>query len=136
MSMRWFLAPGLCVALAAVAAASGGSEERFLPDPNKAAIETEDLVPSVNGKYRVLLRKLYMPQDEASYHRFWDFGMWQGTAYGQYANLPVGYWVYVYPNWYIWRDLANPNATLPPGKLPPAPDPQKQLQIEGIPLTK
>jgi hypothetical protein len=132
MSMRWFIAAGLCVAIAAVAAASGDSEERFLPNPNKASVEQPPPLPSVNGKYRVLLRKLYMPQDEVSYRRFTDFGLWQGTAYGQFNDLPVGYWVYVYPHWYIWRDLVNPNAKLPPG-LQPQPVPPGKLGIELLP---
>ena len=25
-------------------------------------------------------------------------------AYAGYRDLPTGYWVYVYPNWYIWGE--------------------------------
>jgi hypothetical protein len=136
MSKRWFLAPGLCVALAAVAAASGGSEERNLPDPNKAVVEEAPSLPTVAGKYRVLLRKIHVPQDKASYGLFTDYGMYTGDSWAGYINLPAGYWVYVYPHWYIWRDCVNPNATLPPGKRPQAPGQLQKLEPDLIPLER
>ena len=129
MSMRWFLALGLCVALAAVAVASDSSEDRNLPNPSKAVVEQAPSLPSVNGKYRVLLRKIYVPQDTQAYGKFADYGMFTGNAWAGYNNLPPGYWVYVYPNWYIWRDCVKPNATLPPGKV-------QQLQLESPPLDR
>jgi hypothetical protein len=57
---------------------------------------------SVNGKYYNLLITLYVPQDQASYGNFYDWGYYTGTSYAGYNNIPPGYWVYVYPNWYIW----------------------------------
>jgi hypothetical protein len=57
-----------------------------------------------NGKYKHLLRVLLLPGDQASYNQFTDFGYWSGTAYGGATDLPLGYWVYVYPRWFIWRD--------------------------------
>ena len=57
---------------------------------------------SVNGKYSNLLMTLYVPQDQASYGNFYDWGYYTGTSYAGYNNIPPGYWVYVYPNWYVW----------------------------------
>jgi hypothetical protein len=57
---------------------------------------------SVNGKYYNLLSTLYVPQDQGSYGDFYEWGYWSGTSYAGYSNLPAGYWIYVYPNWYIW----------------------------------
>jgi hypothetical protein len=57
---------------------------------------------SVNGKYYNLLMTLNVPQDQASYGNFYDWGHYTGTSYAGYNNIPAGYWVYVYPNWYVW----------------------------------
>jgi hypothetical protein len=59
---------------------------------------------SSSGKYRELLHVLYLPQDKASYQEFSDYGHYTGTAYAGYNNLTPGYWVYVYPRWYIWKE--------------------------------
>jgi hypothetical protein len=70
-----------------------GTPETTTPDVTTA---------SVNGKYYNLLSTLYVPQDQEGYGNFYDWGYYSGTSYAGYSNLPVGYWVYVYPNWYIW----------------------------------
>ena len=57
---------------------------------------------SVNGKYYNLLTVISVPDDRGSYGDFDDWGYYSGTSYAGYSNLPAGYWVYVYPNWYIW----------------------------------
>jgi hypothetical protein len=42
------------------------------------------------------------PGDRASYGEFNDYGIWgPGEWAGQLQ--PRGYWVYVAPNWYIWK---------------------------------
>jgi hypothetical protein len=74
-----------------VAAPPGGSPQS--PDMTMA---------SVNGKYYNLLMTLNVPQDQASYGNFYDWGYYTGTSYAGYNNIPAGYWVYVYPNWYVW----------------------------------
>ena len=56
------------------------------------------------SRHSRLLRRLYLPNDQQTYTRFRDWGRWEGTTYGGFTNLPPGYWVYVYPYWYIWRD--------------------------------
>lgn len=60
---------------------------------------------SVNGKYYNLLKTLNVPGDQGSYGSFYDWGYYSGTSWAGYNNLPPGYWVYVYPNWYIWGNM-------------------------------
>src|SRR5262245_1879304 len=67
----------------------------------------------VQGKYRVLLRQIRAPADRATYSEFKDLGLRQSTEWQGQRDLPVGYWVYVYPYWYIWRDLAGPAGPKP-----------------------
>lgn len=70
---------------------------------------------SVNGKYSHLMSSIRVPEDKASYGLFRDFGYWSGTNYGGHRQLPPGYWVYVAPTWYIWRDSdQSPSSNLDP----------------------
>lgn len=59
---------------------------------------------SVNDKYSHLLRKIAVPEDQPGYGDFYDYGYWSGTSWHGHTDLPPGYWVYVFPHWYIWRD--------------------------------
>jgi hypothetical protein len=58
----------------------------------------------VKGKYRNLLTKVAAPGDRASYKDFSDYGWYSGTSYKGRRDLPQGYWVYVYPYWYIFGE--------------------------------
>jgi len=70
---------------------------------------------SVQGKYSRLTQVLTCPQDQASYGNFSDYGYWGGGAWcGQTGE--AGYWVWVTPNWYVWKNQEAPN------KPPPTPD--------------
>src|SRR5436853_3060652 len=60
---------------------------------------------SANGKYAMLLKQIAVPQDTETYGIFADSGYWQGTEWAGFKDLPQGYWVYMKPYWYIWRDL-------------------------------
>lgn len=57
----------------------------------------------VHGKYTGLLRKFEADGDFLHYGPFRDWGRWTGSVYQGNVDLPTGYWVYVYPNWYIWE---------------------------------
>jgi hypothetical protein len=76
-----------------------------------AGLETKLTVPklmekaSANGRYRELLHVLYMPTERANYTDFSDYGMSATPNYGPYNGLATGYWVYVHPRWYIWKEL-------------------------------
>lgn len=56
------------------------------------------------GKYQNLLRRIKVPQDKQNYALFHDYGFFEGDSWAGYNNLPKGYWVYVYPHWYIWEE--------------------------------
>ncbi|MCH2102041.1 MAG: caspase family protein [Planctomycetes bacterium] len=62
---------------------------------------------SVNGKYEGLLRKIEVRFDFLENGSFSDYGRWNAKQYKGHANLPPGYWVYVYPNWYIFGNQSN-----------------------------
>jgi len=62
---------------------------------------------NANGKYLNLLYVLDMPKDREAYGGHCDWGYWTGTAWGDYTDLKPGFWVYVYPKWYIWGSRAD-----------------------------
>jgi hypothetical protein len=78
------------------------------PDP--VLVEaSSDLLPEVEkarvgGRYRMLLTMLKAEQDRAAYSDFCEFGFSAVPKWYEHTELPAGYWVYVYPYWFIWRD--------------------------------
>ncbi len=60
----------------------------------------------VHGKYVNLLYIIPAPEDRAEYGEFCDWGYWTGTEYADCKNLKPGFWVYVYPKWYVWERLS------------------------------
>ncbi len=58
---------------------------------------------SVGGRYSVLLHVLHVPKDREEFGEFRDWGRWNGTEYEGIQNLSPGYWVYVYPYWFVWE---------------------------------
>ncbi|MHC4819056.1 MAG: hypothetical protein ACYTF8_13475, partial [Planctomycetota bacterium] len=86
------------------------------PRPVALAPDAALLKARVNGKYRMLLRQIRVPDDHKRYGVFKDFGVYPALAkYQGHKNLPAGHWVYVHPTWYIWRDLAKKKWTRPWG---------------------
>jgi hypothetical protein len=67
---------------------------------------------SLGGKYRTLLKKVHARFDYLSYGAFSDYGYSKTPEYHGQTGLPEGYWVYVYPWWYIFKD-AKENANVP-----------------------
>ena len=71
----------------------------------------------MNGRYEGLIQTMYCPQAEPEYGSYNHYGYWEGGDYicdDQYAE--AGYWVYDYPNWYVWgydnyQDDAQSDAT-------------------------
>lgn len=59
-------------------------------------------VASQGGKYSQLLRMVEVEPDFLKYTAVKDYGYDETGSYAGYDSLPEGYWVYVYPNWYIW----------------------------------
>jgi Ca-activated chloride channel family protein len=74
--------------------------------PRLSATEAREKA-TVGGKYADLLDKLHVPDDLQNYGEFREFGYWSGTSYAGREGLPPGYWVYVYPDWYIWARAAR-----------------------------
>jgi hypothetical protein len=95
-----------------------------VPAPAPAPVPANLQKASVNGKYMNLLRVINVPQDKAQYGDFSDYGHYTGTSWAGFDNLPVGYWVYVAPDWYIWEKETpkGPAAPPAPGPNPNAPD--------------
>ena len=57
---------------------------------------------SAYGKYRGLKQKMKCSQDRTKYGNYKDSGYWKGGPWcGERGK--AGYWVYAYPNWYVWR---------------------------------
>jgi hypothetical protein len=74
------------------------------PD-NKATSDAAPAKARVGGKYAKLLRRLKVPQDRQSYTDFTDYGQYPATDYAGYTKIPEGFWVYVYPYWYVWGEM-------------------------------
>jgi hypothetical protein len=61
-----------------------------------------------NKKYSKLLRKFNVEVDRLEEGMFSDYGYWEGAAkYGGHTNVPAGYWVYVYPDWYVFEKTTD-----------------------------
>lgn len=60
---------------------------------------------SMHGKYSDLLHVIEVPEDKAGYSILCDWGYSLCDAYAGNADLEPGFWVYVYPNWFVWRKL-------------------------------
>jgi hypothetical protein len=72
------------------------------------AVEETPAAPAARrNQYRTLLKVLEIPDDGKTYGDFCDFGYWTGTSYAGHDELPPGYWVYLAPNWYIFKDDAS-----------------------------
>ena len=83
--------------------------ETVAPATPPAELSANDarIKATVDGKYRRLLKKIEVRSDVETYGEFQDYGQWDGTSYSGHSDLPTGYWVWVYPNWYIWGDDAK-----------------------------
>ena len=66
---------------------------------------------SIGGKYRKLLKVLNRPLDKSTYKEFIEYGYKPyGLRLGTWA--PAGFYVYVYPKWYIWKEI-TPQQNIP-----------------------
>jgi hypothetical protein len=99
----------LVLGLLALALPAQGDEAARPSRKAPAALPLEKALKKarVNGKYEMLLRQFKVPKDYERYADFRDCGPKEATDYAGITGLPKGHWVYVYPYWYIWRDLAS-----------------------------
>jgi hypothetical protein len=74
-------------------------------DPEVKALVQAVPQKAYADKYDKLLRRIRVPQDQKQYTEFNDYGYYDGTEWAGFTDLPPGYWVYVYPYWYIWGEV-------------------------------
>ena len=82
------------------------------PPKELATLEAEKRATK-EGKYTELLKTVASAGDWKTYGDFNDYGYWGGNVYAGQKDLPAGYWVYVYPNWYIWKNQKDAEANKP-----------------------
>ncbi len=101
--------PAAFLTLAAMACGGIWCAASFADEPAKSKINLEQNLKkaTANGKYRMLLAQIRVEDDRAAYGDFKDIGQTMRPQYRGHMNLPKGNWVYVYPYWYIWRDLTS-----------------------------
>jgi hypothetical protein len=77
-----------------------------------------------DGRYRMLLQQIKVEKDAEKYGEFHDLGYRDRAEYAGHTNLPKGWWVYVAPNWYIWRETKKdrPKRSYGPEQLTGEPD--------------
>lgn len=95
------------------------------PQPPEAAGEQALQRAAVGGKYRMLLQQIEVRRDADKYKGVQDLGLRHRRSYAGFSDLPTGYWVYVYPYWYIWRDRTSwpkPNRDWGPEQATGAPN--------------
>ena len=87
-------------------------EAERLADGLRRSATPYGAIPAPHGKsqYRNLLRQFEVAADRATYGDFYDYGFWTGGSYAGQNDLPAGYWVYLAPNWYIFKDDASTSA--------------------------
>jgi hypothetical protein len=95
-----------CLAALAIAVCPALFGSQATNDAMPAALPLEQALKKarVNGKYAMLLRQFKAEKDGEKYKDFSDEGMRDVREHTGQTDLPKGYWVYVYPYWYIWRD--------------------------------
>lgn len=78
---------------------------------NSEALSAEQALAkaSVGGKYHDLIMKIPAPEDDLIHTTYREFGEYTGTQWRGY-NLPGGHYIYVYPNWYVWRMRISENS--------------------------
>ncbi|HZN41233.1 MAG TPA: toxin-antitoxin system YwqK family antitoxin [Planctomycetota bacterium] len=82
-----------------------GPVKMFDVAANPAAEQERERRAAMDGRYSGLLRRIAAPDDRQSYSDFRDYGYYQAIAeYQGEKDVPAGYWVYVYPYWYIWGE--------------------------------
>ena len=71
--------------------------------------ENHDLAPalsrsaSADRQYSNLLQVLNCPSDYGTYGDYRNYGSWGGGAWCN-QDGEAGYWVWEYPNWYVWEN--------------------------------
>jgi hypothetical protein len=96
----------LVAALAAVCVSPAVAQDKDKPPVALEPVEALEKA-QVDGKYRMLLAQFKVEGDWMESGAFRDAGFRVAGSYADQEDLPAGHWVYVYPNWYIWRDKSD-----------------------------
>jgi len=98
----------------------------------KAQSETSSL-NSANGKYKDLIQTVYCPADANGYGDYQDYGYYGG---GNWCNqdTEAGYWVWVNPNWYIWKNIVSGNSAPIANQINPDKQAYQDVQIDEAPF--
>ncbi|MEM9534173.1 MAG: hypothetical protein AAGA40_00730 [Cyanobacteria bacterium P01_E01_bin.45] len=67
-----------------------------------APATAQDSTTSANSRYSGLVQVMTCPEDRGTYGEYNDYGYWGGGAWCDQTG-EAGYWVYSYPNWYVWE---------------------------------
>ena len=57
-----------------------------------------------NYKYRTLRYTIFAPQERVSHGDFLEFGYRKRSEYLGQTKIPEGYWIWVYPHWFIFEE--------------------------------
>ena len=114
----------------APAAELGGTVQRIEPAQKHVTRAGNPDGAAPRSSYRTLLKKLDVPDDQPRFGDFCDWGYWTGTQYAGQDNLPPGYWVYLSPTWYIFKEDVTGSAAAPRPPRPWGPE-----QAVGAPDT-
>ena len=71
---------------------------------------------SLDGRYDDLLDKIQRPEDFKQYGAFHNRGWWTGPQDADEKGFPAGYWVYVYPHWYVWSETVGTDTDETPSR--------------------
>lgn len=74
--------------------------------PTRVPSEAAKQVATRGGKYVTLLKWIEVPEDFEHYGELTDYGFWDGDEWAGY-HVPKGYWVYVFPHWFIFARQAK-----------------------------
>jgi hypothetical protein len=91
----------------------------------KAPVARAAAAKPEGAKYRGLLMKIRVDEDQSTYGEFYDYGYWSGTSWRGHGDLPPGYWVYVAPYWHIYGEANSAPTAL-------SPSPQRQVDLRRI----
>jgi hypothetical protein len=80
------------------------------PPARLAGQSPPEQLASLDGKYSSLLRTIEVEPDYLEFGELHDYGFHPACGYRGYEDLPEGYWVYLYPHWYIWGEQAESGA--------------------------
>jgi beta-lactamase regulating signal transducer with metallopeptidase domain len=87
-------------------AQKGDADKAAAAMPRPLPLEEALQKARADGKYQMLLRQFKVEKDYEAFKDYRDYGPRDLREYAGQTDLPKGYWVYVYPYWYIWRDLS------------------------------